>query len=114
MRFPKKRLNLPDMVPMGAPMSAPASGSAAPAAEAAAAPAPPKKTAFKVILEKFEPTAKAKVIREVKVLMPQMNLVEAKAFVEAAPKVLKESVPKEEAEKLKKTLEDLGATVSLE
>ncbi|KAI9328726.1 ribosomal protein L7/L12 C-terminal domain-containing protein [Obelidium mucronatum] len=95
---------------------------AAPAAAAPAAAAPaaaveekaPEQTEFKVKLEKFDAAAKAKIIREVKNLIPGANLVEAKKFVESVPKVLKENVPKEEAEKLKKLLEDLGATVVLE
>ena len=43
-----------------------------------------------------------------------MNLVEAKKFVESAPKVIKENVPKEEAEKIKATLEALGAVVGMD
>jgi ribosomal protein L7/L12 len=41
-------------------------------------------------------------------------LVEAKKFVESAPKVIKENVPKDEAEKIKKLLEAIGATVTLD
>jgi len=41
-------------------------------------------------------------------------LLEAKKFVESLPKVVKENLPKEEADKLKKVLEDLGAKVTLE
>jgi large subunit ribosomal protein L7/L12 len=41
-------------------------------------------------------------------------LQQAKKFVESVPKTLKDNLPKDEAEKLKKTLEALGATVSLE
>ena len=59
----------------------PAASAAAPAGGAAAAPAeevekPKEKTIFTVKLEKFEATAKAKIIREVKAIMPNMNLVE--------------------------------------
>lgn len=43
-----------------------------------------------------------------------LSLVEAKKFVESAPKVLKENVPKEDAEKIKGVLEGLGAKVTLE
>ena len=53
-------------------------------------------------------------IREIKSLISGINLVEAKKFVEGVPKVIKENVPKEEAEKMKKHLESLGATVILE
>ncbi len=42
-----------------------------------------------------------------------LGLGEAKALVDGAPKVIKEKVPKEEAETAKKTLEDAGATVEL-
>ena len=65
-------------------------------------------------LEKFDAAAKAKIIKEIKALIPGANLVEAKKFVESVPKVIRENVPKEEAEKIKKTLEALGATVLLE
>ncbi|KAI9616536.1 hypothetical protein H4Q26_010932 [Puccinia striiformis f. sp. tritici PST-130] len=57
---------------------------------------------------------KAKVIKEVKTIMPNMNLVEAKKFVESLPKQLKENGTKEEIEKLKKALEAVGATVKVE
>lgn len=106
---------------------------------------------FNVTLEKFDATAKPKIIKEIKNLIPNMNLMEvryrsfatavlcstltdlfryqchfclpscmcmntnhqAKKFAESVPKVLKENIPKEDAEKLQKTLEALGATVTL-
>lgn len=104
----KKRLNLPEVV--AAPMCAP------PSTSTTATPATPaaEKTEFRVTLEKFDPASKAKVIKEVKALLPQMNLVEAKAFVESAPKILKDKAKKEEAEKIKKTLEELGAVIALD
>lgn len=43
-----------------------------------------------------------------------LSLVESKKFVESAPKVMKEGVPKEEAEKIVKTLEGLGGKVGME
>ncbi|GJJ71881.1 large subunit ribosomal protein L7/L12 [Entomortierella parvispora] len=93
-------------------------GGAAPAQASAAAPVEEEKvvekTEFNVKLEKFDAAAKAKLIREIKNIIPGINLVEAKKFVEGAPKVVKEGLNKADAEKLKKTLEDLGATVSLE
>ncbi|QRW05348.1 ribosomal protein L7/L12 C-terminal domain [Ceratobasidium sp. AG-Ba] len=108
----KTRLNITEIA-MPAASAAPVAGAAAPVEDAA--PAEPKeKTIFSVKLEKIDAANKAKVIREVKAIMPNMNLVEAKKFVESVPKVLKENVPKEEAEKLMKTLKELGATVSLE
>ncbi|KAF8735661.1 hypothetical protein AX14_001716 [Amanita brunnescens Koide BX004] len=75
---------------------------------------PKEKTSFNVKLESFDAAAKAKVIREVKALVPNLTLIEAKKFVESLPQVLKENMPKEDAEKLKATLEGHGAVVKLE
>ncbi|KAI8341456.1 ribosomal protein L7/L12 C-terminal domain-containing protein [Chlamydoabsidia padenii] len=105
----KTRLNIQDIaMPVGVPMAAPG-GTAAPAEEEK----PAEKTEFNLKIEKVDAATKAKVIREVKNLAG-LNLVEAKKFVESVPKVLKESINKEEAEKLKKALEAVGATVTLE
>jgi large subunit ribosomal protein L7/L12 len=108
----KKRLNLPDII--AAPMNN--MNTAASTATATTAPSTPvvEKTEFRVTLEKFDTASKAKIIREIKTLLPTLNLVEAKAFVEGAPKLIKEKVKKEEAEKIKKTLEELGATITLD
>lgn len=95
--------------------SAAAPAAAAPAEDAPAeAEKPKEKTIFTVKLEKIDAATKAKVIKEVKALNPTMSLIDAKKFVESLPKPLKENVPKEDAEKLKKLLEDLGATVTLD
>jgi len=107
----KSRLNIQEIaMPVGAaaPVAAAAVEDAAPVEEK-----PKEKTIFNVTLEKFDAAAKAKIIREIKTIMPSINLVEAKKFVESVPKVLKENLPKEEAEKLQKTFETLGATVTL-
>ncbi|KAI8646891.1 ribosomal protein L7/L12 C-terminal domain-containing protein [Parasitella parasitica] len=105
----KTRLNIQDIaMPIAMP-----TGGAAPAAAAVEEEKPAEKTEFNIKIDKVDAASKAKVIREVKNLAG-LNLVEAKKFVESVPKVLKESVPKEEAEKLKKALEALGATVLLE
>lgn len=96
------------------PSAAPAA--AAPVAEAAA-PAeekPAEKTIFNLKLEKFEASSKAKIIKEIKTMLPGTNLVEAKKLAESAPKVLKENLNKEEAEKLKAALEAVGGVVVLE
>jgi large subunit ribosomal protein L7/L12 len=78
------------------------------------APVVVEKTSFTIKLEKFDAAAKAKMIREIKGLIPGANLVAAKKFVESVPAIIREDVPKEEAEKIKATLEGLGGTVVLE
>ncbi len=88
---------------------------AAPAAVAvAAAPAAAaveEKTEFDVVLAEFgaEKIKVIKVVREI----TGLGLAEAKALVEAAPKAVKEAVSKDEAEQLKKKLEEVGAKVEL-
>jgi len=91
-----------------------AAPAAAPVEEAAAEEKPKEKTIFTVKLMKFEATAKPKIIKEVKSILPNLNLMEAKKFVESAPQTLKENLSKEDAEKLKSTFEGLGATITLE
>lgn len=73
-----------------------------------------EKNEYSLVLKSFNNAAKAKVIKEIKLLLPNLNLVEAKAFVESAPKLIKDKLKKEEAESLKKTLEDAGATIGVE
>jgi large subunit ribosomal protein L7/L12 len=82
-------------------------GGAAPAGEAAPAP----KTEFDVSLEAVGPN-KIQVIKVVRAAT-QLGLKEAKDLVEAAPKDVKTGLSKEDAEKLKKELEDSGATVKI-
>ena len=85
---------------------------AAPAAGGgAAAPAAEEKTEFDVILT-GDGGKKINVIKEVRAITG-LGLTEAKALVEGAPKAVKEGVSKDEAEKLKKQLEEAGATVEL-
>jgi large subunit ribosomal protein L7/L12 len=82
---------------------------AGPAAEAA--PKAEEKTTFDVVLEK----AGDKKIQVIKVVRAHttLGLKEAKDLVDAAPKAVKEGLPKDEADKIKKELEDAGATVVL-
>ncbi len=89
-----------------------AAAMAAPAAGGAAAPAAEEKTDFDVVLAGFDAAAKIKVIKVVREITGQ-GLAEAKATVEGAPKTLKEGVSKDEAEELKKQLEEAGAKVEL-
>ena len=89
-----------------------AAAMAAPAAGGAAAPAAEEKTEFDVVLASFDAAAKIKVIKAVREITG-LGLAEAKAVVEGAPKTLKEGVSKDEAEELKKQLEEAGAKVEL-
>ena len=89
-----------------------AAAMAAPAAGAAAAAPVEEKTEFDVVLAGFDAAAKIKVIKVVREITGQ-GLAEAKATVEGAPKTLKEAVSKDEAEELKKKLEEAGAKVEL-
>ena len=86
---------------------------AAPAGGGDAAPAAAEKTEFDVILEGVTDPAKKipviKVVREITAL----GLADAKKLVEEAPKPIKEGVPKEEAEAMKKKLDDAGGKTSL-
>ncbi|HVM22751.1 MAG TPA: 50S ribosomal protein L7/L12 [Sphingomicrobium sp.] len=77
----------------------------------AAAPAAEEKTEFDVILT-GDGGKKINVIKEVRAITG-LGLGEAKALVEGAPKALKEGVNKDEAEKIKKQIEDAGGTVEL-
>ena len=85
---------------------------AAPAAAGAAASAEEEKTEFDVVLAGFDAAAKIKVIKAVREIAG-LGLAEAKAFVESAPKALKEGVSKEDAENFKKQLEEAGAKVEI-
>jgi len=107
----KSRLNIQEIA---MPASAPALAADAAPEEAAAEEKPKEKTIFNVMLKSFEATAKPKIIREVKALVPNLTLIDAKKFVESVPKVLKENLSKEDADKLKSTFEALGAVVELE
>ena len=84
---------------------------AAPAAAAAAAPVEEEKTEFDVVLTSAG-DSKMGVIKVVKELTG-LGLKEAKALVDEAPKTLKEAASKDEAEELKKKLEEAGASVEL-
>lgn len=90
-----------------------AAPSAAPVEEEEAAPVAQEKTMFNLKLESFEATAKPKIIKEIKSMLG-LSLVDSKKFVESAPKLMKEGVPKEEAEKIVAALKALGGVVVME
>lgn len=102
-------------MPVGsAPGGVAAPATAAPAEEEEApAPAVQEKTLFNLKLESFDAAAKPKVIKEVKSMLG-LSLVDSKKFVESAPKMMKEGVPKEECEKIVETMKALGAVVKME
>ncbi len=81
------------------------------AGAAAAAPAAEEKTEFDVIL-KDAGSEKLKVIKAVREITG-LGLKDAKELVESAPKALKEGVSKDEAEALKKQLEEVGAGIEI-
>ncbi len=93
-------------------VSAAAAAVAAPAAAGGAADAPAEeKSEFNVILTSFG-EKKINVIKEVRGITG-LGLKEAKEAVEAAPKAIKEGVSKEEAEEVKKKLEEAGASAEI-
>ena len=89
-------------VPMGMPMAGGGGAAAAPVEE---------KTEFNVTLTEAG-TDKIKVIKVVREVT-SLGLKEAKDLVESAPKPIKEGVPKEEADAIKKKFEEVGAKVSI-
>lgn len=95
---------------LGVSAAAPVAMMAAGAAGGAAAPAE-EKTEFTLVLENSgaDRVKVIKVVREITAL----GLKEAKDLVDAAPKTLKEGLPKAEAEEFKKKLEEAGAKASL-
>ncbi len=85
---------------------------AAPGAAPAGAEAAEEKTEFDVVLESFDASAKIKVLKAVREATG-LGLGDAKAMVEAAPKTIKEGIGKDDAEALKKSIEDAGGKVTL-
>ncbi len=94
-------------VSASAVMAAPVAGAAAGGGEAAAE----EKSEFNVVLKEVGAN-KIQVIKAVRA-ETALGLKEAKALVDAAPKAIKEGVAKDDAEKIKKALEDAGAVVEL-
>jgi large subunit ribosomal protein L7/L12 len=96
----------------GVSAAAPVAVAAAGGGGGAAAPAAEAQTEFTVIL-KDAGDKKINVIKVVREVVPSLGLKEAKDLVEAAPKAVKEGVTKEEAETIKKKLEETGAKVEI-
>ena len=91
----------------GVVMAAPGAGAGGDGGDAAE-----EKTEFDVILESFDASAKIKVLKAVR-NATGLGLGDAKALVEAAPKAVKEGISKDEAEALKKEIEEVGGKVTL-
>ncbi|WP_337188998.1 50S ribosomal protein L7/L12 [Phenylobacterium sp.] len=97
----------------GVSAAAPVAVAAAPAAGGAApAEAAEEQTEFTVVLTAGG-DKKINVIKEVRGVRPDLGLKEAKDLVEGAPQNVKENVSKQEAEEIKKKLEEAGATVQV-
>jgi large subunit ribosomal protein L7/L12 len=98
-------------LPVGGFAAAPATP--APVEEEEAAPAKQEKTLFNLKLVSFDAGSKPKIIKEIKSLLG-LSLVDSKKFVESAPKLMKEGVPKEDADKIVATLKELGGVVEMD
>jgi large subunit ribosomal protein L7/L12 len=94
----------------GVSAAAPVAVAAAAGPAAGAAPAA-EKTEFDAVLTEIG-AEKIKVIKAVREIT-SLGLTEAKAFVESAPKAIKEGIPKDEAEQIKAKLEEVGAKVEI-
>ena len=112
----KEKLNIADapMMPMmGAPGMVAAAGPAEAEDEAEAVPEVVEQTEFTVKLVSFDAGKKVKLVKEIKNCFADFNLVQAKKFVDAGPQVVKEGLTKDEAETMKKGLEEAGAVVEV-
>ena len=98
----------------GVSAAAPVAVAAAPGAGGAAAPAEAaeEQTEFTVVLTAGG-DKKINVIKEVRSVRPDLGLKEAKDLVEGAPQNVKENISKQEAEEVKKKLEEAGASVTI-
>lgn len=94
----------------GVSAAAPVAAAGVVGAPAAAAE---EKTEFDVVLAGFDAAKKVAIIKAVREVVPGLGLKEAKDIVEGAPKTLKEGASKEEAETMKKKLEEAGAKVEV-
>jgi large subunit ribosomal protein L7/L12 len=112
----RKKLNIKD-VPVSYAMpgaGAPVAAKKEEEAEQEAAAPQAVKTSFRLKIVKFDDTKKVALIKEIKALGENMNLVQAKKFIESVPQVFKDNIGKEDAEKLKAQLEKSGAVCEIE
>eukprot|EP00892_Ulva_mutabilis_P006682 jgi/Ulvmu1/4386/UM002_0111.1 len=83
------------------------------AADGAGEPAP-EKSSFDVVISGFEASAKIKIIKEIRTVLPELGLKEAKALVDKLPATVKSGIPKAEAEEVQKKLAAVGAEIALQ
>lgn len=93
--------------------AAPVAVAAAPAAGGGEAAAAEEKDEFTIVIKAVDSAKKIKVIKEVRAAKPDLGLKEAKELVDGAPCDFMTDVAKEEAEKIKKALEEAGAEIEL-
>jgi len=110
----RKKLNIKDVPVSYAVGAAPSGATAAKKEEEAESMPKPVKSSFKLKLVKFDEAKKVNLIKEIKALGENMNLVQAKKFVESLPQVFRDNIGKEDAEKLKAQLEKAGAVCQIE
>lgn len=106
----KSTLNITD-VPMMA--AAAASPSAAPAQEEVVEEKVPEKTEFAIRLVEFNAPDKIKLIKAIKSIKKELNLVQAKKFVESLPQIVRDDASKEESEEIQKLIESAGGKVTI-
>ncbi|KAL8708478.1 MAG: hypothetical protein Q9220_006635 [cf. Caloplaca sp. 1 TL-2023] len=106
-------LNIPDLPLGGFSAATPSSSAPTPLEEEEDPPTAQEKTLFTLTLKSFDAGAKPKIIKEIKSMLG-LSLVDSKKFVEAAPKMMKEGVPKEEGERIVETLKGLGGVVGMD
>ncbi|KRX80723.1 39S ribosomal protein L12, mitochondrial [Trichinella sp. T6] len=111
-RLLRKRLNLPDT-----PTVFPGMGMFSPAGDIGEAKKDEKKdvqqkTSFTLRLVKFDESKKIALIKEIKNVVPGLNLVQAKKYVETLPQIVKEDIGQTEAEKLKEQITAAGGECS--
>ena len=114
----RKKLNIKDVaMSYAAPAAGAVAGGAAPkkVEEEEEAEAPKAvKTSFRLKLIKYDESKKVALIKEIKALGENMNLVQAKKFIESVPQVYRDNISKDEAEKLKAQLEKCGGVLEIE
>jgi len=110
----KKKLNLPDTPMVSAGMVLPGAAPAKKEEDDSAPAVAATKTKFSVKLTKIDDSKKIAVIKEVKSIVPSLNLVQAKKFVESLPQTVKGDILKDEAEKIVAQLSALGAVCEID